>query len=318
MATRTYEEFHAEFMEQYRAEQFGKALELLTLEGEEHPEQAPTVLYLRACMAARVGENDLALKMIEEADKRGFWYGEQIMRQTPSWQHLQGDPGFEQLVETFKAREADVRDEPRLFTLEPEGGCTENRRCPLLLALHGNNDNAQRALNGWRPVVADGWLLASLQSSQVAMTGAYVWDDQERALREVAEHFEAIKERYAVDEGRVIVAGFSMGGETALRIALQQTVPAKAFILLGPGGPMIIETPEEWPPLIEGARERGLRGFVFMGDLEAEHEPIRALVRLLNEQGIPCGLEILPGLAHEYPPDFSAGLRRALAFVEQE
>ena len=112
-----------------------------------------------------------------------------------------------------------------------------------------------------------------------------------------------------------------LGGETALRAALSGMVPVRGFILLGPGGPTI-DTPEAWrrsaPTLIRQGAERNLRGYVLLGEEDAgvPHDAIRALVELLNANGIPCHLEILPGLAHEYPPDPGPVLSRALGFIE--
>ena len=147
---------------------------------------------------------------------------------------------------------------------------------------------------------------------------AYVWNDQEIALREVAEHYATVTADHAVDPGRVLVAGFSMGGETALRAALLGTIPARGFILLGPGGPTI-DTPDAWLPLIADAAERSLRGYVLRGEQDASipQDAIRTLVDSLNAHGIPCALEVIPTIRHEYPLDFAPYLARALAFVEQ-
>src|SRR5919204_212614 len=88
---------------------------------------------------------------------------------------------------------------------------------------------------------------------------------------------------HAINPGRVVIAGFSLGGETALRAVLSGAVPARGFILLGPGGPTI-DTPEEWLPLIEEGSDRKLRGYVLLGEEDAgvPQDAIRKLVELLN------------------------------------
>src|SRR5262249_45776663 len=280
-----------------------EALELLTQEGDAFPEQAVTALYLRSCLAARVGRTELALAILEDAIGRGFWYGEEMLRQSPSWQSLQGLPGFEHMAAICMARQGQARTGPDLLVEEPVGAAFAGQARPLFLALHGNGDRAARALAGWRPIVARGWLLAAPQSSQIGATSAYGWFDEEVALREVAEQYATLRERFAIAADHVLLAGFSMGGEIALRLALRRTIPARGFLLLGPGGNMTDGAPEAWLPLIAEAAATGLRGALLIGeeDANSSQDAVRVLAELLGAHGVPCMLETLPGLGHEYP-----------------
>src|SRR5437868_4944763 len=99
MMGRTFEEMNGEAMALYGEQRFGEVLELLDREGDAYPEQVWHVLYLRSCMAARIGQPERALQVLKEAVDRGYWYGENMMRQSPSWQGLQGVPEFERLAE---------------------------------------------------------------------------------------------------------------------------------------------------------------------------------------------------------------------------
>jgi predicted esterase len=317
MTIETYQDLYDEAMQLFRAQQYEEALQLLTQEGQRFTDEAQVILYLRSCLAARTGRPDFAIRLIEEALDRGFWYGEQVMRETPSWQGLQGLPEFERLAEICNARQAKAKAAPRLFTQEPQQGCSTDQPCPLLIALHGNGDNARNVLNAWRPVTSDGWLLAAMQSSQAVSSDAYVWEDQDAAMRDVAEDYSTLLEQHQVNKERVIIAGFSMGGETALRASLTNIVPAKGFILLGPSGP-IVNQPEPSLHLIEQSSQQGLRGYVIMGeeDIQIEQEVVRKLVEFLNAHNIPCELEIVPATRHQYPRDFAPIIARAMAFVE--
>ncbi|MFL5735245.1 MAG: alpha/beta hydrolase [Chloroflexia bacterium] len=319
MKTRTYDEMIAEVMEHYGAEDYTGALQVLDREGGRYPDMAPMVYYLRSCMAARTGDHALAVGVIQDALDHGIFYGEQALRTTPSWQPLQGTPDFERVAALCKAREAEAQAGAGLLTVVPAGGCSEQRPCPALVALHGNAGDGESALEGWRAVTSQGWLLAAIQSSQIMATRTYMWDDQETALRDIAQQYAELRNRHAIDPDRVILAGFSLGGETALRAALTGTVPVRGFLILGPGGPTI-DTPDEWLPLIKEAAPRGLRGYVLLGDQDegVPQEQIHRLVEMLNEHGIPSHLEILPGHAHTYPRDPTPVLQRALAFLKQE
>lgn len=320
MPVETYADLNAEMNRLYAERDYSGVYNLLAAEGERFPEEAFTVLYMRSCMAARMGNNDEAVSLLREADSKGIWYGEQIMRQSPSWQPLQGMPAFEEVAALFKEREKDAYVGPLMLVEEPAGGCSNDKACPVILTLHGNGGNGRESLAGWHAVSGMGWLQASLQSSLVRATDSFIWDDQDVVLAEIATHYAEITGKYNVDKERVILAGFSMGGETALRAALSGTVPVEGFILLGPGGPTVDE-PDEFLPLIQEAQAAGraLRGYVFLGDNDDLVIPdaIRKLVGMLNDNGVPCQLEGVPIIRHEYPADFAPYIERAIGFIEQ-
>ncbi|MFJ5219729.1 alpha/beta hydrolase [Streptomyces sp. NPDC088354] len=191
-----------------------------------------------------------------------------------------------------------------------------------VIALHGNGGGARECLHGWREVVREGRLLAAVQSSQWIARDRAVWDDEDEALRDVREQYATLTAEYELDVDHLIIAGFSMGAETALRMALGGTVPARGFVLLGMAGPRTGD-PASWLPVMEKQRRSGLppRGYLMVGandDDGVRCEKMRRLAEFLTSHGIPCGLEVLPGLGHEYPTDPLPNIRRALAFIRSD
>lgn len=74
---------------------------------------------------------------------------------------------------------------------------------------------------------------------------------------------------------------------------------------------------DEITPYLEGAKERGVRGYVVMG-LQQEPEMLdqmRTTIDLLNSSGVLCLVEQRPDLEQEFPPDFDLSLEKALAFI---
>jgi dienelactone hydrolase len=318
----SYQLLDARVMKLFRDQNYAGAFRLLTAEGPRYPGNETDVCYLRSCLAARQGNYGLAVEILEKALERGLWFGETLLRGSPSWQPLQGRPDFEKVVAASRARqraEQEGRPPAHYSTLTPKGGTPPYR---AIVALHGNGENVRKALDGWRAVVDEGWLLAALGSSQIVQSDGYVWDDTEVALREVREQYAALAAGHELSAGHLVIAGFSMGGYTALRAALNGTIPARAFILLGPGGPDP-GSPDDlgsWLPLIQELRGRGvpLRGCLLAGqdDDLIPVETQRRLAGFLTEQGIPCGFEMLPGVAHAYPLDLRPIIQRALAFID--
>lgn len=316
MRFETFNALYDQAMTHYRRGEFAAAYDLLSAEGPAFPADAPTVLYLRSCLAARLGDRAGAVAILGEALDGGHWYGEQMLRESPSWQVLQGDPAFERMAARSLEMMAAATQKPLRLLAEPAGDPPPSG-WPLLMALHGNAQDARPTLAAWR-LAAPGRLLVAPQSSQALSSQGFVWDDLEIAQRELLEHFAGVSAEYPVDASDVVLAGFSRGGETALHMVLSGTLPARGFVLLGPGGPMA-DDPSQWAPLIKAAEGRGLRGAIVLG---ADDEPPLVdaglvLAPMLDQAGIPCYLEVIPGLGHAYPDDGGAALGRALAFVTQ-
>ena len=318
MTARHYDALSAQGMALYSEQKYAEALNLLTREGSEFPEHGAEIAYLRSCMAARIGKPELAVTILEEALEHGYWYGEQLIRHSPSWQSLQGRPDFERVAAICLDRQEGEHPESQVFVREPEGGIQAGRRYPLLIALHGNGDTATNALAGWQAVTSDGWLLAAIQSSQLGGSNLYGWFDADLAIREIEGQYARLCEQYPIDMERVILAGFSAGGELALRLSLEGAIPARGFVLLGPA--VTTETADSRRPLIQTGATRGLRGYVMLGveDVNVPQDEIRAVVTLLNGHGISCGLETIPDIGHVYPADNERILKRAIAFIAQD
>jgi predicted esterase len=310
----------AQTMTLYRRQAWADALAVLTQHGDQFPDEADSVLYLQSCLAARVGQPDLALSLMQQALDRGFWYDDLVLRKTPSWQPLQGLPAFEQMAAVCAERQqaADAHARPERLVAEPAAG-TADQRWPLLLVLHGNRDNATRTLAAWQAATADGWLVAALQSSQVTGYQAYMWNNQTIAQQEVEAHYAALAAIYPIDPTRVILAGFSMGGETALRLALLRAVPARGFILVAPGGPTIAQ-PDAWHKLAEQVATQHLRGYIVGGEQDWTMAPdaLQAVADVLQQHQISCDVEVVPTLGHDYPEDMRPYMQRAMQFIAQE
>jgi pimeloyl-ACP methyl ester carboxylesterase len=301
----------------YQAADYVQALDLITREGRAFPERAQTWYYWRVCLATRAGQAALALQLFDEALAAGLWFSVTLLRQDSDLQPLQGMPEFEQRLEVCRQRQAAAQAAawPLLIVLQPGGRLSPGAGYPLLLALHGNNQNAHATLDSWRPALAEGWLVASLQSSQVGGTDAYVWNDRDWAVREIQAGYSALCQTYPVDLERVVVAGFSLGAETAIWLALTATIKARGFIAVGPGGPFTNQ-PELWAPLIQAGSGLGLRGLVTIGEQDTfSYTGTQALVASLKEGNISCTVRVYPDLGHAFPPDFPQVLAEALASI---
>ncbi len=309
MSDLTFAELMAQMVTLSQAGQPAPALDLLAREAARFPAHAQRLCFWRMCLAARLDDTPLALALFEDLLNSGSWVPADWLRDEPDLQPLRSLLKFERLVEVCRDRQAaaQARAEPVLIAIRPEKKFPEPY--PLLLALHGNYRNAKTAIDFWHPAVAQGWLLALPQSSQVFGPDAFIWDDRDWAVREIRAHYQTLCEQYAVDRGRVVVAGFSAGGSLALWLALSGALDARGFVVVTPG----LAPDDEWTPLLDSSRARGLRGYVITGEKDMGYAEAQSFAALLRAHGIACELEAHPGLGHDFPSDFDQSLTRALA-----
>lgn len=313
MAFATFEALTEAAIDHIRQGTFAEGAALMAAEGDTFPEHRATVLYIRSCLAARMQDTEQALGFLATALDEGLWYGEVMIRQTPSWAQLQGLPAFETLAaRSIALQQAAVgASSARLLIEEP---ATLRTPQPAFVSLHGNTGNGQFSLDGWRGVLAEGLLHAAIQSSQIVTKDAFVWDDRATADAEVSAQLAALQERYPIDLGASILAGFSMGGETALRQLCEGVVPFTRLLLLGPGGPITLDEPAGWAPLLERLPATTRVALLYgLNEPPAALAAIESLATQLQAR-VPTVVHAIPGIGHAYPED-QALLREALAFL---
>jgi predicted esterase len=225
---------------------------------------------------------------------------------------LQGLPAYEELVQLNQQRfaEVDAHSRPEMLLIPPATASAQ--RVPLLVGLHGNSQNALLAANDWRPIVDKGWMLATIQSSQLLTSDAYIWNDLARGTADVQKFYGALN-KDIIDTERVVIGGFSMGGGLAIHMAVTGAIKARGFIVVGP----YLRDLEPLKPYLDTAAANGLRGYIVMGLQEPPEgqEIMRKIDAFLNTHGIPCELEERPEIAHTIPTDFDQSLDKALAFL---
>lgn len=319
MKINNFYDLQARLQSDYQSGNYLGALELANGHLNEFPDQAPLLNYWRICMAARTGQKDLVLDLLDELIKDGFWYSEILLRKSPSLQPLQGDAAFEQrLAANLQLQDKDQNQHFPLLVLRNEHlhGVNDSSY-PLLIGLHANASSAQASLNFWQAAAQAGWLVALPQSSQAMWKDAYVWEDRPFAEKEIQKHFQVLREHYPINDNHIILGGISHGGELAIELALKGAIPVQAFIAIGPAGP-ILDDIETWPILYGDTPDQDLRGYVIYGaeDQTIHPEKIELLVETLNEKGIPTGLENLPNASHDFSQPYADSLLRGLSFIE--
>lgn len=304
-----FEQFQSEFFRHYQAGDFSGAMQLIKLFGGLFPERASAVYNWRMCLAARLNETEEAIRIFQEALDLGLWWPEHLLHDDDDLAALQGRPDFEAMVVTCKERHAQAQAtaQPEMLVWTPEGPAQPPY--PLLLAMHGRNGNGRETLNLWQDLSRLGWLVASVQSSQVVGSDLYVWDDEQRAVADILSMMVELRKQHPIDSERTVLAGFSQGAGLAMRLALKGLLPARGFIGVAPYLPNfdnLPQTPEAAAPV---------RGYLVTGGRDPAQDLFARFETYLHSISVPYLRDHYPDAGHDYPPGIFASQQKALEFI---
>jgi pimeloyl-ACP methyl ester carboxylesterase len=186
----------------------------------------------------------------------------------------------------------------------------------LLIAIHENGFNAMHSASQWACAAEAGWLVFHPLAKGLVGYGAHWWKVHEENRVIIEQQAEENLLQYPIDYTRVILGGFSKGGEVAMVLALQGWLGAKGFITVGAGGYYHMQ-PELWQPLL-ASPPRGLRGVAMYSpfDLDRSEDENRTL-EMMRAAGIECQLVKYPAEGHVFPEDFPFRFQEAADFVLQ-
>lgn len=292
----------------YEQKDLQQAHDVIQREMHRFPIQRAWILAWQFGLLAELGDNAGSIAMLRDALDTGCWYHEDVLKSSPDMATLQNIPEYQALVE----RSAQIRAKalagvkPELSVIEPSG----KPPFPLIIALHGDIGSIRQFEPYWQSALNHGYAVAFPQSSQTTwLSGGYVWQDLGKALSEMKAHFETLSQNSRLDMNRVILAGFSSGGQVAMQSIFENLIPARGFI--GIEG-WVFEL-DQIPTLLMGSKNPDARFYLVSGQQFADEAT--KVYTLLHDHNLRCHLEATADPNHRVPDSFAEVLLRALAFI---
>jgi len=300
-------------------EKFEEALALVEQTAPQLRDREFEVSDLTMNILFEAGQTEEAMSVWEKGVEEGFFYF--VIPRAGTFDGVRRNDRFRKLVaRNNQLREmAQSESKPKYKVIKPASYSPE-ASYPLVMIIHGGNQSIVKAMDRWDPTVIGGdVIIAYVQSSRRADTKSYRWDlggvdiySLPTAQDEVLGLYQEIVGAYAVDTGQVTLAGFSQGGNLALFMAAEGTIPAKGFIAGCPAArtPVPLET-------ARAATARGIRGTIFVGAEDWTAASAETTASNFEEAGNPVNLIVMKDKGHEFPDNFDEVLREAVKRIYQ-
>lgn len=305
----SFQELQQQVFALYHPKHFEQALQLVQQALPSFPDKATRIVYWQACFLCLLNQPEQALGILQKGLDQGLWWSHARLTLDSDLASIQERPEFKTILEESARRKQNLQTSTkpklRVFPLEHLGQTN-----PLLMAFHMKASNLEDTVPHWKSVVQRGVLLAALQSSQLEGPDEYCWDDPQVANQEVQNALTVLQTQHGFDPRAVVLGGASQGAGLAVRLTIQGIVPSRGFIAIVGAG-----APDALLPHVNSAAQRGIRGVFITGEHDNARSHVEKVYGELKAAGLECQLEVVPGLDHNYPPDMSSRLERALEFI---
>ncbi len=283
--------------------------------------------YNVACMYALLKNKDKAFEYLDRAAEQGFDdIGQDLadqMKRDSDMDFLRDDPRYAQALKKAQALSSaaspQADDESPVdfeWKITRPKNFDKSRKVPLIVALHRYNGNMEATTKRWKQAADKvGAILLTPQGTRRLGPDRLHWG---RNLDEIEENImdaiDAVLDKYRIDDGKIILGGFSQGGWITWSLALRNPDTFRGII---PVGGMFEASS---PSAFEDEDLAALRIFIMVGEDENDDllEGNRKAARQFKKIGTKVKLKVYEDVGHDYPENATQELTKALRFILQE
>jgi predicted esterase len=309
----TYKDLYAKLVELYNGKNYAEAAALAESHLTLFPEKTRQITYNMALFYTLAGNYDSAIKALNYGHSKDIFYGvwdffaEQWkpLKETPAWKDF--------LAENDKrVKTAQEKAELKVDISLPEN-YDASKKYPLFIALHGGGENLAEFKPNWTsPKMKNEYIVAYLQSTQVASMTGFHWQEDETTKKDVSNALDIIRKKHLIDEKEILMGGFSSGGYGSMIVAFSKTIPVKGLVLLCP------PVPDFTDEQLSDSCIRGLRVMMLTTELDNRIEQQKELVARMQKSNIAVKLEIFSNIGHWYPNDLPERIDEAITFINNK
>jgi tetratricopeptide (TPR) repeat protein len=190
--------------------------------------------YNAACMHSLMKHTDEAFKFLEEAIAAGGGFTRDLSAQMEGdsdLDHIRKDDRYKKLLEKARtvrppaqggrSRNAGPKVGFR-YEVTPPRNLDKNKPAPLVVALHGAGSTAGEEKDTWRQASSRAGAILLTPQGTLQRGSAYHWgDDLDEIEENILSAIDDVMEKHKVDKKKIVIAGFSQGGQVAYALALR-------------------------------------------------------------------------------------------------
>jgi len=306
-----YTKMRMELGKLFREKKFNEGISLLKKHYNKYPDHLMAMSFNMAALYNSVKEYKKGINAMLKAQKKGAWYSIWAL-EGDFFKEFRKYKSFNKVLANNKKLHAAAEAKAKSIyeVREPENFDPE-KSYPLFIALHGGDGHIKEFRPRWdSDKLKKEFIILFVQSSQMSSMAGYHWTDTDKTYNDVKAAFDKIVKKYKVNEKKIIIGGFSSGGEASLHLSFNGDIPIKGFIVLCPALPDTINEKN-----ITAAEERGLAGTILTTEFDRRIKTQRELADKMKNKGLQYQFVVTPNIGHWFPKDLDKKIDQATIHI---
>lgn len=175
---------------------------------QAYPHERETTLYWKACLYSLLRDTKEAIHVLQSALNEGIWWSRKILESEPDFDHIRNEPEYKAITDAMETLYAQACTTAKAICIKDD----QKDGTKKVLNLHWRNDNVDH----YRHYFPQSQKVSMIyvQSSQVASSKGFCWDNKEKAFHDIEDVLGKELEDISV------FSGTSQGAVIALQLAL--------------------------------------------------------------------------------------------------
>lgn len=302
-----------QFRAAYEAKQYPKAIEL----GLQLVKSDPASFvhpYNLACVYCLSGDSKSGLEWLKKAADLGFDDAE-LFRTDPDLASIRGQAGYaeaQKVVEGNAGKSggefmSKAKASEPLVILPSKHDPTQP--ATMIVALHPFGGTAETFADQWRDVAEEAGAILVLPRAVRPQGTGFAWGNVGESDVILTTALDKVKQKHKIDEKRVVLTGFSQGGQMAFNLGVRHPLQFAGVI------PVCGVYDPSYAPIPLIATTSLPRFFIMVGATDQGVESNRKAAADFVAASIKTELRVYPGIGHAFPTNRKEELLAALKFV---